>query len=133
MESMFGTMSVAALAIDGLFSVLGLIPSGAQPTRDDIFGSVQVDHKLVLDLLGVVVFAMHLLAYAASGRDGYGARHEDRLGKAVATIADGQTMHFCSYHCRDEFESYPSRCVRTEAAIETNPTERPAAAPAHEN
>src|SRR3954453_8335996 len=54
---MFVTMVLAALAIDGLFDLLGLIPSGARPTRDDIFGSVQVDYKLALNVVATVVFA----------------------------------------------------------------------------
>src|SRR5919204_3794058 len=35
---MFVTMALAALAIDGLFSAAGLIPSGARPSRGDVFG-----------------------------------------------------------------------------------------------
>jgi hypothetical protein len=54
---MFCTMVVAALAVDGLFSALDLIPSGARPTRDDIFGSIQLDYKLVLNVLGLAIFA----------------------------------------------------------------------------
>jgi uncharacterized membrane protein YraQ (UPF0718 family) len=50
------TMIVAALAVDGLFSAAGLIPT-TRPSRDDIFGSVQLDYKLVLNLFGLVVFA----------------------------------------------------------------------------
>jgi len=50
------TMIVAALAIDGLFSAAGLIPT-TRPTRSDIFGSVQLDYKLVLNILGLIVFA----------------------------------------------------------------------------
>ncbi len=50
------TMIVAALAIDGLFSAAGLIPT-TRPSRADVFGSVQLDYKLVLNILGLVVFA----------------------------------------------------------------------------
>jgi uncharacterized membrane protein YraQ (UPF0718 family) len=50
------TMIVAALAVDGLFSAAGLIPS-TRPSRDDIFGSVQLDYKLALNLVGMAVFA----------------------------------------------------------------------------
>ena len=53
---MFVAMVLAALLVDGLFSVLGAVPSGARPTRADVFGSVQVDYKLVLNLLGLAVF-----------------------------------------------------------------------------
>jgi uncharacterized protein len=50
------TMIVAALAIDGLFSAAGLIPE-TRPSREDVFGSVQLDYKLVLNILGLIVFA----------------------------------------------------------------------------
>jgi uncharacterized protein len=53
---MLVTMILAALAVDGLFSAAGLIPTG-RPRRDDIFGSVQLDYKLWLNLLGTAVFA----------------------------------------------------------------------------
>src|SRR4051795_11688064 len=54
---MFCTMVAAALVVDGLFSAVDLIPSGARPTRDDIFGSIEVDYKLFLNIFGAVIFA----------------------------------------------------------------------------
>jgi uncharacterized membrane protein YraQ (UPF0718 family) len=54
---MFVTMVLAALIVDGLFGAGGLIPTGPRPTSGDTFGSIRVDYKLVLNLLGVVVFA----------------------------------------------------------------------------
>jgi uncharacterized membrane protein YraQ (UPF0718 family) len=54
---MFCTMCVAALLVNAVFSVLGLIPEGARPTRNDIFGSIQVDYKLFLNLVGFAIFA----------------------------------------------------------------------------
>ena len=53
---MFVTMVIAALIVDGIFSAADLIPT-TRPTRDDIFGSVQVDYKLFLNVFGVIVFA----------------------------------------------------------------------------
>jgi uncharacterized membrane protein YraQ (UPF0718 family) len=53
---MFVTMVVAALIVEGIFSAAGLIPP-VRPTRADVFGSVQVDYKLVLDAIALVVFA----------------------------------------------------------------------------
>ncbi len=53
---MFVTMVVAALLVNGLFSLVGAVPSGPRPTRADVFGSVQVDYKLALNLLGLAVF-----------------------------------------------------------------------------
>jgi uncharacterized protein len=54
---MFVTMVAAALVIDLLFGALGLIPTGPRPSRADVFGSVQVDYKLFLNVLGFAVFA----------------------------------------------------------------------------
>jgi uncharacterized protein len=55
---MFVTMVLAALLVDGLFSLLGLIPSGARPSRGEVFGTIRLDYKLVLNLLGLVIFAV---------------------------------------------------------------------------
>jgi uncharacterized protein len=53
---MFLTMVIAALLIDGLFSALGLIPTGARPSREEIFGTVSLDYKLVLNVLAGLLF-----------------------------------------------------------------------------
>src|SRR5437763_14038713 len=50
---LFVTMVLAALIVDLVFSALGLIPHGARPTRGDVFGSIQLDYKLALNLVGV--------------------------------------------------------------------------------
>jgi uncharacterized membrane protein YraQ (UPF0718 family) len=52
---MLGVMIVAALGVDGLFGWAGLIPTD-RPARADVFGSVQVDYKLFLNLLGAAIF-----------------------------------------------------------------------------
>jgi uncharacterized protein len=64
---MLVTMIVAALAVDALFSALGLIPE-TRPSRDEIFGSVELDYKLVLNVLGLVVFAALFWLSARGGR-----------------------------------------------------------------
>ena len=53
---MLVTMIVAALAIDALFSLTGLIPE-TRPSREDVFGSVELDYKLALNVIGTVIFA----------------------------------------------------------------------------
>jgi uncharacterized membrane protein YraQ (UPF0718 family) len=55
---MFVTMVIAALVVDGLFSAVNLIPTGPRPTRDDIFGSIEVDYKLALNLAATLVFVL---------------------------------------------------------------------------
>jgi len=53
---MLVTMVLAALAVDALFSLLGLIPSGPRPSRSAVFGTVRVDYKLFLNLIGLLIF-----------------------------------------------------------------------------
>jgi hypothetical protein len=49
-------MVLAALIVDGLFSLAGLIPS-ARPSREDVFGSIELDYKLVLNVNALANFA----------------------------------------------------------------------------
>jgi uncharacterized protein len=65
---MLVTIVIAALVVDGLFGILGLIPTGPRPSRADVFGSVEVDYKLVLNLLGLAGFAA--LMWLSRGRAG---------------------------------------------------------------
>jgi hypothetical protein len=76
---MFVTMVVAALIVDGLFGLLGLIPTGPRPSRGDIFGSVEVNYKLFLNIVGLAVFAA---LFALSTR-GPGREHEHGHEPAV--------------------------------------------------
>jgi hypothetical protein len=55
---MFLTMVVAALIVDALFSGAGLVPHGARPSRDEVFGSIELDYKLALNLAGLAIFAV---------------------------------------------------------------------------
>ncbi len=54
---MFVTMVIAALVVDLIFGLAGLIPR-ARPTRDDIFGSVEIDYKLALNVVGLAIFSV---------------------------------------------------------------------------
>jgi YHS domain-containing protein len=106
---MFATMVIAALIVDGLFSALGLIPSGARPTRADIFGSVQLDYKLVLNAVALVAFAALFWLTARRGAtDPVCGMKVDRA-RAVRREIDGETHYFCSEHCLHEFEARAAR------------------------
>ena len=65
---MFVTMVLAALLVDGVFSLLGLVPAGPRPTRADVFGSVQVDYKLFLNVLALAVFGALMGLTIRAGR-----------------------------------------------------------------
>jgi uncharacterized protein len=100
---MFVTMVLAALAVDGLFSAAGLIPHGPRPTRGDVFGRVALDYKLVLNVLGGVVFvALFALTRRRGTVDPMCGMTVDRT-KALTASRDGDTFHFCSEVCRQRF------------------------------
>ena len=102
---MFVTMVTAALIVDGLFSAAGLIPTGLRPSRGDIFGTIAVDYKLVLNLLGLVVFGAFFWLTARRGvSDPVCGMKVDR-SKAVRADFGGETFYFCSERCLHAFES----------------------------
>jgi uncharacterized protein len=100
---MLVTMALAALAVDGLFSALGLVPH-SRPSRGDIFGSVKLDYKLFLNVAGLAVFAFFFwLTVRRGATDPVCGMKVDR-SKALASDYDGRTYHFCSEHCQQRFE-----------------------------
>jgi uncharacterized membrane protein YraQ (UPF0718 family)/YHS domain-containing protein len=102
---MFVTMVLAALAIDGLFSALSLIPTGPRPTRDDIFGAIELDYKLALNVVALAVFAALFWLTARRGAtDPVCGMKVDRA-RAVTADVGGRRLYFCSQHCRHEYEA----------------------------
>jgi uncharacterized protein len=74
---MLVTIVISALVVDGLFSLVDLIPSGPRPTREDVFGSIEVDYKLFLNILGLGIFAA--LFWVSRGQSGgHGCEHHAR-------------------------------------------------------
>jgi uncharacterized membrane protein YraQ (UPF0718 family)/YHS domain-containing protein len=106
---MFVTMVIAALIVNGLFSALGLLPTGPRPTRADIFSAVHVDYKLALNLLGLAIFAgLFWLTARRGATDPVCGMTVDR-DKAVTKEFGGRTYYFCSDHCLHAFEADPEK------------------------
>src|SRR5439155_9376278 len=104
---MFVTMILAALIVDGLFSAVGLIPSGPRPSRADVFGTLAVDYKLALNVLGLVVFAALLWLTQRRGvTDPVCGMKVDRL-KALRKDYMGGVHFFCSQGCLETFAREP--------------------------
>jgi uncharacterized membrane protein YraQ (UPF0718 family)/YHS domain-containing protein len=100
---MYVTMVLAALAVDGLFTALGLVPTGPRPSRGEIFGAISVDYKLFLNVLGLGVFAaLFWLTRARGATDPSCGMKVDRE-KALVTDVSGERFYFCSEHCRETF------------------------------
>jgi len=104
---MLVTMVLAALLIDVVFSVLGLIPS-APPGADDVFGSIELDYKLLLNLLATIVFVgLFALTLPRAATDPVCGMAVDQA-TAVPLRMNGRTLFFCSEDCRDSYESEAS-------------------------
>jgi uncharacterized membrane protein YraQ (UPF0718 family)/YHS domain-containing protein len=99
---MFVTIVAAALIVDGLFGLAGLIPSD-RPSSDDVFGSIGVDYKLFLNAIGLIVFVALLWLTVRRGEtDPVCGMKVDRE-KAVTLLHDGRTRFFCSDHCAEQY------------------------------
>jgi uncharacterized membrane protein YraQ (UPF0718 family)/YHS domain-containing protein len=110
---MLVSMIVAALAVDALFSGLGLIPH-VRPARDDIFSSVKLDYKFVLNVLATALFAaLFALTMRRGATDPVCGMRVDRH-KALHSEGPDGTVFFCSEHCRDAYETGARQDVPTE-------------------
>ena len=73
--------------------------------RSDVFQPVGLDYKLVLNLLGVLVFgALFALTIRRGATDPVCGMTVDRA-KSLTSVRDGVTYYFCGEGCRKSFES----------------------------
>ena len=111
---MLVTMVLAALAIQGLFHVTGLIPQGPRPGRSSLFTGVRLNYTLVLNALGLSVFLSLFGLTARRGvTDPVCGMKVDR-GKALTSELGGKTYYFCSAGCKATFDADPDRHLRSE-------------------
>jgi uncharacterized protein len=100
---MFVTMVLAALVVDGLFGAAQLVPH-SRPSRGDVFMPIGLDYKLVLNVLGLVVFAaLVALTMRRGATDPVCGMRIDRA-RALRLERAGDTYYFCGPGCRDRFE-----------------------------
>jgi uncharacterized protein len=104
---MFLTMVVAALIVDGLFNVAGLIPNGPRPSRGDIFGTISVNYKLLLNVLGLLIFGAFFWLTAQRGATDPMCGMKVDKAKATRMNFGDEIFYFCSEHCLHAFEVDP--------------------------
>jgi hypothetical protein len=105
---MFITMVIAALAIDGIFTLAGIVPD-TRPSRAEIFAPITVDYKLVLNVLATAVFAaLFGLTMRRGTTDPVCGMQVDRA-KGLRAEYGGRTFVFCSEHCLHRFQADPER------------------------
>jgi YHS domain-containing protein/uncharacterized membrane protein YraQ (UPF0718 family) len=109
---MFASMVLAALAVDGIFSALGLVPT-KRPSIDSISSrGISWNYTTFLNIvfLAVAVF-MVVLTLRRGARDPVcGMTVDRRAGKPTSSYA-GHTYYFCSKGCKAKFDAEPERYV----------------------
>ncbi len=113
---MFVTMVLAALIVNGVFSAAGLIPTGPRPSRGDIFGTIAVNYKLALNVLGLVIFgALFWLTVRRGVTDPVCGMKVDKA-KAIRMDFGTESFYFCSEHCLHAFEVSPAEQLEGQSA-----------------
>jgi hypothetical protein len=105
---MGGSVVLAALAVDGLFSATGLVPAH-RPTVDSIAERpVTWNYTSVLDILFALVFvALLALTLRRGAKDPVCGMTVDRHGGNPTSDYAGKTWYFCGAHCKHRFDEQP--------------------------
>jgi uncharacterized protein len=110
---MLVTMALAALCVQGLFHVFGLIPTGARIARGDLFTGVRLNYTLVLNVAAAILAGGLFALTARRGAvDPVCGMTVDRA-KALRLEHDGSVYYFCSEGCKAKFEAAPELYLGT--------------------
>ena len=107
---MYAAATLAALAVDGAFSALGLVPSH-RPSLDSITSrGIAWNYTTVLDALALAVAAaLVALTVRRGARDPVCQMTVDRRKARFTSEYGGHTVYFCGAGCRAKFEADPER------------------------
>jgi uncharacterized membrane protein YraQ (UPF0718 family)/YHS domain-containing protein len=109
---MFAAMVLAALAVDGIFSAAGLVPSH-RPSIDSISSrGVGWNYTTFLNIIFLAIAAILVsLTLRRGARDPVCGMTVDRhAGKPTSTHA-AHTYYFCNEGCKARFDAEPERFV----------------------
>jgi len=109
---MFVTMAAAALIVDGIFSAAGLVPTH-RPSIDSIANrGIEWNYTTVLDIVAFLVAGLLVgLTLRRGARDPVCGMTVDRTQTLHRSTAAGQTVYFCSAHCKARFDADPAGYV----------------------
>jgi uncharacterized membrane protein YraQ (UPF0718 family)/YHS domain-containing protein len=119
---MFATMVVSALAVDGLFSVLGLVPETRPSIESITEREIGWNYTTFLNIAFLALAAALVgLTLRRGAKDPVCGMTVDRHAGKPTTIHAGRTVYFCGAGCKAKFEADPERylagrATRTAAA-----------------
>ena len=127
----YAVMAAAGLAVEGLFSLAGLVPT-TRP-KNIVTTRFEWNYTTVLNVVFILVFAILYWLYRNRERlgGGVGYANDPVCGMQVQTANapahttfDGRRYHFCSDHCRERFEADPTPWVARLSARSARGRER---------
>jgi uncharacterized membrane protein YraQ (UPF0718 family)/YHS domain-containing protein len=107
---MFVTMVAAALIVDGIFSALDLVPTH-RPSIDSISErDIAWNYTTVLNIVFLfIAAALVALTLRRSAKDPVCGMTVDSHKTPHRSEYQGQTVYFCSAHCKKQFDADPER------------------------
>jgi uncharacterized protein len=109
---MLGAMIVAALVVDGLFSALSLIPDERPSIESITERGIQWNYTTWLNIVFTVVAAALVgLTLRRGAQDPVCGMTVDRHKTPHRSTYHGETVYFCSAHCKKRFDAEPERYV----------------------
>jgi uncharacterized membrane protein YraQ (UPF0718 family)/YHS domain-containing protein len=106
--AMFGAMVVAALVVDGLFSLLGIVPTHRPSIESITERPVTWNYTSVLDVIFALVFvALIALTLRRGAKDPVCGMTVDRNAGGPTSVREGRTHYFCGAHCKHTFDANP--------------------------
>src|SRR6266550_1677654 len=108
---MFAAMVLAALAVDGIFSALGLVPT-TRPSIDSVSSrGISWNYTTFLNIAFLMVAAFLVaLTLRRGAKDPVCGMTVDRGAKLTSNYR-GHTYYFCSEGCKAKFDAEPERYV----------------------
>jgi uncharacterized protein len=109
---MFGAIVISALAIDGIFDALGLVPS-TRPSVDSIASrGIAWNYTTFLNIVFFAVGAALIgLTLRRGAVDPVCGMTVDRHAGKPTVVYEGRTYYFCGQGCKARFEAEPERYV----------------------
>jgi YHS domain-containing protein/uncharacterized membrane protein YraQ (UPF0718 family) len=117
---MFATMVLAALVVDGLFTLLGLVPETRPSIESITQRGIAWNYTTVLNLLFLAVAAgLFALTLRGGAKDPVCGMTVDRHAGKPTSVFDGETIYFCGAGCKAKFDAEPERYLRRSAVSES--------------
>ena len=109
---MFVSMVLAALAVDGIFSALGLVPT-SRPSIDSISSrGISWNYTTVLNIVFLAIAAaLFGLTLRRGAKDPVCGMTVDRRAGKPTSVYQGRAYYFCGEGCKARFETEPAHYV----------------------